>query len=86
MIRVTLSLLAALGLCVAVAIAAPAAFAAAPGDLNDDGAVDAADVSIATGAVGTADGDAGFVAAADMDGDGVITLVDVSAVMDLSGQ
>ena len=79
--RVTLSLLAALGLW----IAAPAAFADTPGDLNGDGAVDDVDKTIMTDAIGSAAGDAGFVAAADYDGDGAISLADLNIWMDLSG-
>lgn len=60
-------------------LAGPAALAGAPGDYNDDGAVDDADKQIIMDARNTTDGDAGFVPAADHDGDGVISLVDVSA-------
>ena len=59
-------------------LAAPAALAAAPGDYNGDGVVDDADKAIIFAAQGAAEGDADFVAAADHDGDGVISLVDVS--------
>lgn len=60
-------------------LAGPAALAGAPGDYNNDGAVDDADKQIIMDARNTAEGDAGFVAAADHDGDGVISLVDLSA-------
>ena len=59
-------------------VAAPVALAAAPGDYNDDGVVDDTDKAIIFDAVGTKEGDPGFVPAADHDGDGVISLADVS--------
>ena len=64
-----------------VLLAAPAAWANGSGDCDGNGVVDADDVEIARGAVGTAAGDAGFVAAADTDGDGVISLVDLNNIM-----
>ncbi len=69
----------------ALMFAAPAAFAL-EGDLNNDGAVDQADSKIAMAAVGTTADDPGFLPAADLDGDGVITLVDVGALLKLLGQ
>jgi hypothetical protein len=74
------SILCVLGL----ALAAPAAFASGSGDCNGDGAVDAADVELARGAVGSTAGDDAFIAAADIDGDGVISLVDLSAILEAS--
>lgn len=72
-IRVLLAAVAMLALC----LAAPAALAGAPGDYNDDGAVDDADKQIIMDARNTVAGDAGFVPAADHDEDGVISLIDV---------
>jgi len=57
-------------------LAAPSAFAGT-GDYNGDGAVDDADKQIIMDARNTVAGDAGFVPAADHDGDGVISLIDV---------
>ena len=68
------STLAVLGLL----LSAPAAFANAPGDYNGDGGGDDADKDIIFAALNTQEGDDGFVPAADHDGDGVISLVDVS--------
>ncbi len=70
--RVTL-VLAMLGMM----LTAPAAFAL-EGDYNDDGSVDNADKAIILAALGKSSADDGFVAAADHDGDGVISLNDVS--------
>jgi len=75
-----LSILCVLGL----TLAAPAAFADGSGDCNGDGVIDAADVDLARDAVGATDGDDGFIAAADVDGDGVISLVDLSAILEAS--
>ena len=61
-------------------LVAPAAFAGA-GDYNDDGVVDDADKQIILDARNTSPGDPGFVPAADHDGDGVVSLRDVSTFM-----
>jgi len=61
-------------------LAAPA-WADGSGDCDGNGQVDAADVEIATDLVDTQAGDAGYVAAADVDGDGVISFVDVNAIV-----
>ena len=61
--------------------AAPAAFAGLTGDYNNDGVVDDTDKQIILDARNTSPGDPGFVATADHDGDGVITLRDVSTFM-----
>ena len=74
-----LSILCALGML----LAAPA-WANGSGDCDGDNDVDAADVELARGAVGTSDGDAGFLAGADVDGDGIISLVDLSAILKAS--
>ncbi len=76
--RVTL-VLAALGMM----LTAPAAFAI-EGDYNDDGSVDNADKAIILAALGKNSEDDEFVAAADHDGDGVISLKDVSHFAGLS--
>ena len=47
-------------------------------DYNGDSACDATDLDIVMGAQGTVSGDEGFVAAADHDGDGVISLRDAA--------
>jgi hypothetical protein len=80
MIRWTL-MLVTLGLL----LAAPAAFAI-EGDYNGDGAVDENDRAIVTAAVGTVAGDPDFVAAADHDGDGIISLQDVGYFLRLTQQ
>ena len=64
-------------------LAAPAALAA-EGDFNGDGAANEADREILVAAVGTTAGDEGFLAAADHDGDGTITLVDVGYFLRLA--
>jgi len=78
-LRRTLLAVAALLASVAFLLVAPGAFAAEPGDYNNDGVVDEADKQIILDARNTTAGDPGFVPAADHDGDGVISLVDVSA-------
>ncbi len=45
-------------------------------DLNGDGVTNEADVEIFQSALGTAVGDEGFVAAADLDGSGTVTSTD----------
>lgn len=67
------------------ALAAPA-FAGGSGcDYNGDGACDQADQDIIVAAQGTQEGDPGYVPAADLDGDGVISPADLSAFLDLRG-
>ncbi|MCZ6552655.1 MAG: hypothetical protein O7A67_02520 [SAR324 cluster bacterium] len=74
-----------LALMASAAFVAPAAFAADPAcDYNGDGACDKADLDILMGAYGTQEGDPGFVAAADHDGDGAISMVDTLAFVRLS--
>jgi hypothetical protein len=69
------TLIATIGL----TFAGSAAFAADPAcDYNGDGACDGADLDVVMGAQGTVSGDDGYVAAADHDGDGVISLVDAA--------
>jgi hypothetical protein len=79
MIRIV-SILCAMGLL----LAAPAAWANGSGDCDGNGVVDAADVDCARAAVGTKSGDDGFVAAADTDGDGVVSLADLSDILQAS--
>lgn len=62
-------------------VAAPAAWAGGSGDCNGDGNVDRADAAIAKDAVGTVSGDSGFIPEADVDGDGVITVADLTAIL-----
>lgn len=61
-------------------LAAPA-WAGVAGDCDGNGQVDAADVEIATDLVNMTADDAGYVAAADVDGDGVISFVDVNEIV-----
>ena len=71
---------------VVIGLAAAAAFADEPTcDYNADGVCDSADEAIIMGAQGTQEGVPGFVAAADLDGDGVISLNDASLFLDLRG-
>ena len=67
-------------------IAAPAAWAGVPGDCDGNGVVDGDDVAIARDAVGSAEGDDNYVAAADMDGDGGVSLGDLNAILEASSQ
>jgi hypothetical protein len=67
---------------VGVMLSASSAFAL-DGDLNGDSAVDGADTAIAQAALGTSVGDDGYVAAADHDGDGIISMQDLSLQLDL---
>ncbi|MDG2333058.1 MAG: dockerin type I domain-containing protein [Myxococcota bacterium] len=72
MVRTTMALLAA----ITIALAAPAAFAAA-GDCNGDGQVDAADLDALVAANNTpAEGTP--LTGCDYDGDGVISLADAA--------
>lgn len=63
--------------------AAPAALAAEEGDYNGDGKVDDADRDMIMAAMNTTPGDPGWLAAADHDGDGVISMIDVMAFKDI---
>jgi hypothetical protein len=47
------------------------------GDVNGDNAVNCADLSLATAAIGKSTGQPGFLPAADIDGNGVIDQVDI---------
>jgi hypothetical protein len=51
-------------------------------DLNGDGVVDSVDGEILKAALGTQEGDSDFVAAADVDGDGVISVGDANVFLD----
>ena len=71
---------------IALALVGSAAFAGDPAcDYNGDGECNQADLDILLGAQGTVSGDDGFVAAADHDGDGVISLVDAAIFAQLRG-
>jgi hypothetical protein len=59
--------------------------AACPGDVNDDGIRDLADLTLLLAAFGTSTGDPGFNAAADIDGDGTIALGDLSSLLSTFG-
>lgn len=74
------SILCAMGLM----LVAPAALANGSGDCNGDGVVNGDDIEIVRGALNTTDGDDGFVAEADTDGDGTISLVDLNNVLNAS--
>jgi hypothetical protein len=78
-IRWAISLLA-----VAALMLPASAGLAAEGDYNDDGAVNDADRKILMSAMRPREGDEGFVAAADLDGNGVITLADLSLFKQLA--
>lgn len=75
-----LSILCAL----AFILAAPAAWAGGSGDCDGDGDVDRADAELARDAVGSTEGDANFNAEADVDGDGVVSLADLTAILNAS--
>ena len=51
-------------------------------DLNGDGATDGDDVAILQAALGSAEGDENYVAAADLNGDGHITTLDYCVMLD----
>jgi hypothetical protein len=70
-------LLATLGLL----LAAPMAFAA-DCDVNGDGVVDAADQEDLRSALNSGEGSSAFIAAADFDDDGMISLIDLAAFLD----
>jgi hypothetical protein len=67
-------------------LSASAAFASVPGDCNDDGVVDQADVTIARDALNSEVGDDRYVAAADMDGNGSIGSSDLITIVNLARQ
>ena len=75
------TLLAITGLC----LAAPVFANDLACDYNGDGVCDGADAGIIRAAHGTSVGDPGFVPAADHDGDGVISPVDLSRFVALRG-
>ncbi|MFQ5805474.1 MAG: dockerin type I repeat-containing protein [Phycisphaerae bacterium] len=56
------------------------------GDINDDGVIDAADVSELLAAYGAEMGDSNYNAAADLDDNGRVDLVDVSQLLAVYGQ
>jgi len=72
-----------IGAAVFIALAVLMAFnvlmvkAAVPGDVNDDGVVNIADIAAAAGSFGKKTGDPGFNSAADVNGDGVISILDL---------
>ena len=68
-----------------VGLMATTAYAGDACDINGDGTCNAADEAAIMGAQGTQEGDVGFIAAADLDGDGVISLNDVSLYLDSRG-
>jgi hypothetical protein len=71
---------------IGIGLVASAASADDPAcDYNADAVCDGADEAIIMGAQGKRAGDDGFVAAADHDGDGVISLSDVAVFLDLRG-
>ncbi|MBW2230542.1 MAG: hypothetical protein JRH17_09155 [Deltaproteobacteria bacterium] len=51
---------------------------AAEGDLNSDGVVDQSDLQILQDSMGSGQGDENFVPGADLDGDGLISVVDLA--------
>lgn len=56
-----------------------------PGDVNGDGSVDLADLSLLLEAFGTCDGDPGYNPAADFDGNGCVDLGDLSTLLEHFG-
>jgi hypothetical protein len=76
----TISILCAMSLM----LAASAAWAGVPGDCDGNGQVDGSDAALARDAVGTSAGDDGYIDAADMDGDGTISLADLNAILQAS--
>jgi hypothetical protein len=64
-------------------LAGQALFADAPGDLDGNGQLDAADCAALYAAMGTSWGDASFVAAGDFDGNHVITCADADTWLEL---
>jgi len=68
-----------------ILLAASAAWALA-GDYNNDGVIDETDQAILMNAIRTRAGEPGFVADADHDGDGVITMADLGTFLRLKGQ
>ena len=50
------------------------------GDVNGDNSVNCADLSLAGSAIGTRNGETGFLPAADLDGNGVIDQVDIKLI------
>jgi hypothetical protein len=63
---------------VSFVIEEPVAIEITPGDLNEDGVLDRADMNVIRGALGSSQGDDSFVTAADLDNDGSITRADYS--------
>jgi len=51
-------------------------------DINGDGVTDANDVYVLRDALGTYEGDAGYVPAADLNGDGRVTTQDYGVLLD----
>lgn len=51
-------------------------------DINGDGVTDADDVYVLQGALGSNEGDANFVAEADLNGDGRVTVQDYGVLLD----
>ena len=51
-----------------------------PGDVNQDGVVNCADIAIVKAAFGTRRGQSGFDARADVNNDGVVNILDLSYV------
>lgn len=51
-------------------------------DINGDGITDGADVEIIQAALGTVAGEEGYVAAADLNGDGTVSTIDYGVMLD----
>lgn len=67
-------------ICASILFLAAPAWADLAGDCDGDGQVTAADAEIAAGLVNTAADADGYVAAADVDGDGIISYADVAEI------
>lgn len=70
-----------LGSVLALALAAPAAFAGGNCDADANGTCEQADVELVQSLQGAAAGDADYLASADLDDDGQITLHDLTMAM-----
>ncbi|MBI5863215.1 MAG: hypothetical protein HZB38_01625 [Planctomycetes bacterium] len=66
-------------------IPVPGTPATRPGDLNGDGLIDLADLTLMLSAFGSCTGDPNFLAAADIDGSGCVELADLTQLLSVFG-